>query len=368
MQKILLILIFLIITVVAKDIFVTGYGNNELEAKKSALQELSNQIEVTLKSQMTITKSASKNQYKQDIISILNSVSTTKFLGLEWGYFDSYQKNIILKLPIKSHHLYIQRLKSILVELNYCQNAIKNLKTDVTKIKFYKTSQFLIKEYMLLKKVALYLNLKNIPKPKKDLKAMEIDILVNIDKLIINPSVQLISDLFKNILIKDELKIDLRFRDRIKDDILLYNGDEVTLVIKANKPIYYYIIETIKNKETGKIINSLLELNFKVRGNNKFIGYIGFDEIKKYIPLGKFDIKAPYGIEHLHIFASTKKFKTLPKIRFKNNLFIIKGKTQNIIFSSRGLLNKDRLNNNKKIKNEKVFIAESSLDFETRNF
>jgi hypothetical protein len=252
-------------------------------------------------------------------------------------------------------------MSKILEELKYNQEAIKSLKTDVTKLKFYKKSQFLIYEYGLLNKVAMYLELKNIPKSKVPLEKLKVDISVKMDKLKANPSVKLISEIFDNILVKDELRIDLKFLNRTKDDLILKDKESVSLVVKANRPSYYYIVGSTTDKLTGDITNYLMQLNHQ-KGNNKFIGTVGIDEIKKYVILAEFKIGKPFGFEHLHIFASDKKFKELPKYSENSlGLFEIKNKISKTINRTRALYLKKRKEDKKKI-----LFAENSLDFETR--
>jgi hypothetical protein len=132
MIKKFILIISLVIVVFAKDISVIGFGDTQIEAKKSALKELSNQIEVSLQSNMITTKSISATgEYEKDVVSTFNQISTTKFLGLEYGKFDALHKTIKITLPTLSYKLYINRMSKILEELKYNQEAIKSLKTDV---------------------------------------------------------------------------------------------------------------------------------------------------------------------------------------------------------------------------------------------
>jgi hypothetical protein len=359
MKKIILI-ISLAISIFAKDMSVLGFGDNETDAKKSAIKELSAQIEVNIHSNITTTKTVDADgHYGKDVVNTLNQTSVMKFLGLKWGKYEPLTKQIKLTLPTSSYHLYAKRLKEILDELSYYQDNVDKLKTDITKIKFYKKSQFLIYEYKLLEKVALYLRLDNLPKPKVPLKQLDTNISVKMDKLKANPTVKLIDEVFENVLVSNDFKVELKFKDRTKDDVVLYDKDEVALVIKSNKPTYYYLIESVTDKITNQTTNSLVQLN-ESDGIDKFIGYIGFDEIKKYVIIGEFEIGKPFGTTHLHLFASNKKFDNLPQAKENSDgLFIIQDKVAKTINNTRGLYLK------KKKKSKQIF-SEDYIDYDTR--
>jgi hypothetical protein len=184
--KIILLSVLLLNFIFAKDISITGTGQNELEARKSALRELSSQIEVSLETSLSRTTSVTNGAYNNDIVSKSDQKSKVKFLGLKWDKFDEETKSIKVTLKEDTKYLYKNRLQKILDEISYYQKAIYVLETDSAKLDYYKKIKELINEFILVQKVAIYFKLDNLPKPQIPLKMIEAHVMVKIDKLSIN--------------------------------------------------------------------------------------------------------------------------------------------------------------------------------------
>jgi hypothetical protein len=181
-NKILLIFVF-ISSLFAKDIIIKATGINESDAKQNALRELASQIEVSLETSLSSTKVLTNDTYSKNIISQSKQESKVKFLGLQWGEFDYENKTIKLVLPNSSHYLYKNRLDEILNKISFLQKTIYVLEIEQTKLEYYQKIKFLIKEFLLLEKVANYLQISSLPKPKISLDMLDAHISVKIDKL-----------------------------------------------------------------------------------------------------------------------------------------------------------------------------------------
>lgn len=77
-------------------------------------------------------------------------------------------------------------------------------------------------------------------------------------------------------------------------------NEPFSLFIKANKPGYVYLL-TLNNAEDGQANILLLDWN------NQFIKYIDKDHVNKWVSLGQFRVKAPFGSETLYAFGLEKK-------------------------------------------------------------
>lgn len=92
---------------------------------------------------------------------------------------------------------------------------------------------------------------------------------------------------------------------------LLFNGGEtVELLVKLNRPGYFYIVGHSKNEIEE--LSYLLDIN-EVQGNRRFITYVNADDANKWISLGEFEASEPYGVESIQVIASDNDLiNTLP--------------------------------------------------------
>jgi len=103
------------------------------------------------------------------------------------------------------------------------------------------------------------------------------------------------------IVVTSDFKVDLKTTDG-RSDLLYKKGDRIILLMKMNRPGYFYIMShAFKNQAYSYLIH----LN-DTPGNRKFISYIGPDEAGKWIELGEFEAAPPFGVETLHVFAATE--------------------------------------------------------------
>lgn len=83
------------------------------------------------------------------------------------------------------------------------------------------------------------------------------------------------------------------------DPSFLRENEPFTLLVKANKAGYLYFVTT-QNAQDGQANILLLDWN------NKFIKYIDEKNINKWISLGQYRVKSPFGSESLYAFGLEK--------------------------------------------------------------
>jgi hypothetical protein len=104
------------------------------------------------------------------------------------------------------------------------------------------------------------------------------------------------------VVVSSDFKVDIN-SSRGKIDLLFEEGELFNIVVKVNKPSYFYIIgHTLKDDEK---YSYLIDFN-EAYGDRKFVTFIGADDTNKWIDLGEFEAIAPFGVETLQVFASTK--------------------------------------------------------------
>ncbi len=84
------------------------------------------------------------------------------------------------------------------------------------------------------------------------------------------------------------------------DATFLRENEPFTLLVKANKAGYIYFM-TVNNALDGEANILLLDWN------NQFIKYIDESHVNKWVSLGKYRVKAPFGSESLYAFGLEKK-------------------------------------------------------------
>ena len=66
-------------------------------------------------------------------------------------------------------------------------------------------------------------------------------------------------------------------------NLLFEKGETVELLIKMNRPGYYYLVGHSKNSESE--MSYLLELN-EAHGDRRFVSYLNADDANKWLSLG----------------------------------------------------------------------------------
>jgi ribosomal protein L10 len=146
-----------------------------------------------------------------------------------------------------------------------------------------------------------------------------------------------------------------------KRDLLFFEGDPLKIMIKMNRPGYFYIVvHTLKKEEK---YSYMLDF-FTSHGNRKFIYHVNVDDVNKWIALPEFEVVPPFGVETLQVIASTNDLMSkVPSAVYdpKTKLYKISDNPSKAVALTRGLIRKER----KEIKDSKPSIAETTLMFTT---
>jgi hypothetical protein len=126
-------------------------------------------------------------------------------------------------------------------------------------------------------------------------------------------------------------------------DLLFRQGETIKLLVKVSKPSYFYIVGHSNNTDVK--LSYLLDLN-DAPGHDKFISYLGMDEVNKWVVIGEFEAKKPFGSESVQVFASTgKPIDLLPATQFDGVYHVISGKRETTVTKTRGLVKKKQKTN-----------------------
>lgn len=102
-------------------------------------------------------------------------------------------------------------------------------------------------------------------------------------------------------VVSSDFHVDIKTADG-RCDLLYKKGDKLTLLVKMNRPGYFYLMgHAFKDQD----YTYLVQLS-EAPGNRKFIAYVGPDEAGKWMELGEFEAVAPFGVETLQVFAATR--------------------------------------------------------------
>jgi hypothetical protein len=108
--------------------------------------------------------------------------------------------------------------------------------------------------------------------------------------------------LHQGMAVSSDFRIELA-TDKGASNLFFKKGEEVELLVKMNRPGYFYMAGHVaKPKEQYSYV---LELN-EGQGNRKFVYYVNGDMVNKWMSLGRFEIIPPFGVESLQAIASTK--------------------------------------------------------------
>ena len=86
MKKLMILLLGILMSIssFSETLEGVGRGNNEVMAKKEALADLSNQIQVTIKSNFISNKSLTNGQSNREVSSGISTISETSLLGVDF--------------------------------------------------------------------------------------------------------------------------------------------------------------------------------------------------------------------------------------------------------------------------------------------
>jgi len=127
-----------------------------------------------------------------------------------------------------------------------------------------------------------------------------------------------------------------------KRDLMFYEGDTIRIMVKMNRPGYFYIVvHTLKKEEKYSYILDFFESD----NNRKFIYTVNADDVNKWIMLPEFEVVPPFGVETLQVIASTSDLlHNIPSAAYDKitKLYKISDEPQKAVVLTRGLIRKER--------------------------
>ena len=147
-------------------------------------------------------------------------------------------------------------------------------------------------------------------------------------------------------------------------NLLFKRGDEVQLVARLNRPGYFYVVgHVVRDGDQFSYLLPLQDTGAAGNRDARFVRHVPADQANHYIELGRFEVVAPYGTEHLQIVAGTQRpGDQLPETQHdaETGYDVIRGSRGNArsgLATTRGL----------KLKADtKAQVAEGTLTFTTR--
>jgi hypothetical protein len=127
-----------------------------------------------------------------------------------------------------------------------------------------------------------------------------------------------------------------------KRDLMFFEGDSIRIMVKMNRPGYFYIVvHTLKKEERYSYILDFFESD----DNRKFIYTVSADDVNKWIMLPEFEVVPPFGVETLQVIASTQDLlHKVPSAEYDNitKLYKISDEPQKAVVLTRGLIRKEK--------------------------
>jgi len=137
------------------------------------------------------------------------------------------------------------------------------------------------------------------------------------------------------VITSSNLKVSLK-SNKGSEGLLFKAEEEVELFIKLNKMGYIYIVGYTQTSEEN--FSYLLELN-EGHGDSKFKMFINADDSNRWLSLGAFTIKPPFGVESLQVIASNRPIKRVPNVKYDvdTEYYIVSKDIKKALTNTRGL-------------------------------
>jgi hypothetical protein len=90
--------------------------------------------------------------------------------------------------------------------------------------------------------------------------------------------------------------------NRGSENVLFDEKDEVELLVKLNRPGYFYVVGHVAKESENH--SYLLELA-NADTDRRFVRYVNADDVNKWLSIGKFEASAPFGVESLQLIATS---------------------------------------------------------------
>lgn len=144
--------------------------------------------------------------------------------------------------------------------------------------------------------------------------------------------------------------------NRGSEDLLFDEKEEVELMVKLNRPGYFYVVGHVAKRSEN--YSYLLELG-QTNSDRRFIRYVNADDANKWLRLGRFEATPPFGVESIQLMSSSDDpINRLPTHRLDNDIYITASNSEEGITKTRALKPKRTETDNK-------YQAEAVLMFTT---
>ena len=142
------------------------------------------------------------------------------------------------------------------------------------------------------------------------------------------------------------------------ESLLFTEKEEVELMVKLNRPCFFYVVGHVAKKSES--YSYLLELS-TAESDRRFVRYVNADDVNKWLSIGKFEASAPFGVESLQLIAtSDDPIDRLPSHPYNkgSELYLTSSNAEQGITKTRSL-------KPKRTESDRVYQGETVLMFTT---
>jgi hypothetical protein len=107
--------------------------------------------------------------------------------------------------------------------------------------------------------------------------------------------------LHEGIAVSNDFRTQLN-TNRGGEDVLFNEKEEVELLVKLNRPGYFYAVGHVAKKNEN--YSYLLEMG-NADTDRRFVRYVNADDVNKWLSIGKFEATAPFGVESIQLMSSS---------------------------------------------------------------
>jgi hypothetical protein len=125
-------------------------------------------------------------------------------------------------------------------------------------------------------------------------------------------------------------------------EALLFNEhEEIELLVKLNRPGYFYVVGHVVKKDEN--YSYLVELE-SADTDRRFVRRVNADDVNKWMSIGKFEATAPFGVESIQLVASKEdSLSRLPQHQLdkRSELYVVAASAKEGITKTRALKRKE---------------------------
>lgn len=126
--------------------------------------------------------------------------------------------------------------------------------------------------------------------------------------------------------------------DRGRRGLYYHAGDRDRLLVKLDRPGYYYIVGHLAKGDSR--LSYLMEIGDPATGS-RFVRRVGADGVNQWQPVGEFTVEPPFGMEAIQVLAASENpERALPPARLdpSRNLYVIGTDPSEAVKRTRGLV------------------------------